>query len=241
MGYLDELQPAELHWEGSVKPQSMRRCIVVIGPSTALFQGLVYALRSRFPAYEIVLSSSSGAFTINKAGVSLVLNYVQALAEIDEAALVQRNFPHASKGLIIGPSVDDLRDIHQLDWENGILPLTLELDVWLAAVTVLLSGGSYYPSARRSPPIRSTPGPYAPEGTDQQRGGLTRREYQVLGMLSQGLQNKLIADRLALSEHTVKVHVHNLIRKLHVHNRTQAAACFRISVSALENESWVNE
>ena len=49
----------------------------------------------------------------------------------------------------------------------------------------------------------------------------------MLGLLSQGLQNKLIADRLELSEHTVKVHVHNLIRKLHVHNRTQAAAVFR--------------
>ncbi|MGH6862017.1 MAG: response regulator transcription factor, partial [Phyllobacterium sp.] len=48
-----------------------------------------------------------------------------------------------------------------------------------------------------------------------------------LELLSEGLQNKIIADRLTLSEHTVKVHVHNLIRKLRVHNRTQAAAVYR--------------
>ncbi|NGP18396.1 response regulator transcription factor [Devosia chinhatensis] len=56
---------------------------------------------------------------------------------------------------------------------------------------------------------------------------LTPRERQVLELLSEGYQNKLIADRMALSEHTVKVHVHNLITKLRVTNRTQAAAALR--------------
>jgi DNA-binding NarL/FixJ family response regulator len=45
--------------------------------------------------------------------------------------------------------------------------------------------------------------------------------------MSDGLQNKIIAVKMELSEHTVKVHVHNIIRKLKVHNRTQAAAVFR--------------
>jgi DNA-binding CsgD family transcriptional regulator len=45
--------------------------------------------------------------------------------------------------------------------------------------------------------------------------------------MSDGLQNKIIAAKMDLSEHTVKVHVHNIIRKLKVHNRTQAAAVFR--------------
>jgi DNA-binding NarL/FixJ family response regulator len=56
---------------------------------------------------------------------------------------------------------------------------------------------------------------------------LSTREGQVLELMSEGLQNKLIAAKMELSEHTVKVHVHNIIRKLKVHNRTQAAAVFR--------------
>lgn len=53
---------------------------------------------------------------------------------------------------------------------------------------------------------------------------LTAREREILTLVSEGYQNKLIADRMALSEHTVKAHVHNLIAKLRVTNRTQAAA-----------------
>ncbi|MBB4052963.1 DNA-binding NarL/FixJ family response regulator [Devosia subaequoris] len=53
---------------------------------------------------------------------------------------------------------------------------------------------------------------------------LTAREREILTLVSEGYQNKLIANRMALSEHTVKAHVHNLIAKLRVTNRTQAAA-----------------
>ena len=38
---------------------------------------------------------------------------------------------------------------------------------------------------------------------------LTAREMQVLEMVSCGLQNKSIAAKFALSEHTVKIHLHN--------------------------------
>jgi DNA-binding NarL/FixJ family response regulator len=56
---------------------------------------------------------------------------------------------------------------------------------------------------------------------------LTAREQEILELLSEGHQNKLIAHRMSLSEHTVKVHVHNLLSKLRVSNRTQAAATYR--------------
>lgn len=53
---------------------------------------------------------------------------------------------------------------------------------------------------------------------------LTTREREVLHMVSKGSQNKIIAAELGLSENTVKIHLHNIIRKLGVCNRTQAAA-----------------
>jgi DNA-binding NarL/FixJ family response regulator len=40
------------------------------------------------------------------------------------------------------------------------------------------------------------------------------------------LQNKVIAAALKLSENTVKIHLHNIIRKLGAHNRTEAAAMY---------------
>lgn len=51
---------------------------------------------------------------------------------------------------------------------------------------------------------------------------LTPRESEVLTMLAEGLSNKAIAQRLHLSEHTVKFHISSLFAKLQVSSRTEA-------------------
>jgi NarL family two-component system response regulator LiaR len=52
---------------------------------------------------------------------------------------------------------------------------------------------------------------------------LTERELEVLRLISQGKSNKEISEELVLSEKTVKTHVSNILQKLHLSDRTQAA------------------
>jgi len=52
---------------------------------------------------------------------------------------------------------------------------------------------------------------------------LTPREREVLQKMSEGLSNRGIALSLCISENTVKAHVTNILRKLHLQNRSQAA------------------
>ena len=52
--------------------------------------------------------------------------------------------------------------------------------------------------------------------------GLSSREYEILQEISNGLSNKEIADKLFVSESTVKTHVSNLFIKLNAKRRTQA-------------------
>ncbi|MCX6034951.1 MAG: response regulator transcription factor [Chloroflexi bacterium] len=52
---------------------------------------------------------------------------------------------------------------------------------------------------------------------------LSERELEVLKLIAQGLTNQEIATRLVRSEWTVRTHVRNILGKLHVANRTQAA------------------
>jgi len=53
---------------------------------------------------------------------------------------------------------------------------------------------------------------------------LTQRELQVLKLIANGLGNNQISQKLVISEHTVKGHVSNILSKLHLADRTQAAA-----------------
>ena len=52
---------------------------------------------------------------------------------------------------------------------------------------------------------------------------LTRRELEVLKLLAIGMYNKEVAEKLEISERTVKNHVSNIFKKLEVTDRTQAA------------------
>ncbi|QSA20767.1 response regulator, partial [Vibrio furnissii] len=55
---------------------------------------------------------------------------------------------------------------------------------------------------------------------------LTDREAQILGEVAKGYRNKQIADRLFISESTVKVHMKSLLKKLRVPSRTAATVLF---------------
>jgi two-component system nitrate/nitrite response regulator NarL len=63
---------------------------------------------------------------------------------------------------------------------------------------------------------------------------LTQREAEILGCLTEGSPNKMIARQLGITEATVKIHVKSLIRKIGVQNRTQAAL-WAIQVGYVKN------
>ena len=60
--------------------------------------------------------------------------------------------------------------------------------------------------------------------TTKDAGGLTARELEVLRLISSGLSNQAIAERLCISEHTVHRHVANTLSKLDVSSRSAAVA-----------------
>jgi DNA-binding CsgD family transcriptional regulator len=54
------------------------------------------------------------------------------------------------------------------------------------------------------------------------RLGLSKREYEILQLITEGLSNQQIADKLYISENTIKKHISNLFLKLDVERRTEA-------------------
>jgi len=58
--------------------------------------------------------------------------------------------------------------------------------------------------------------------SDAALASLSPREKEILKMVADGKPNKIIADELDISEHTVRNHISNIFQKLHVNNRTEA-------------------
>jgi two-component system, NarL family, nitrate/nitrite response regulator NarL len=110
---------------------------------------------------------------------------------------------------------------------RGFLPTNLSLKVLVAALDRVRAGATYVPLILTQP---------VSPGVTSRRAApwcqLTRRQREVLALLAEGLSNKLIAGALATSESTVKAHVKNIIRRLHVANRTQAALLAAAAVAA---------
>lgn len=66
------------------------------------------------------------------------------------------------------------------------------------------------------------PAPFVPDPARLERFGITRREHEILQLIATGLSNREIAERLSVSEHTVKTHASRLLDKLDARRRTQA-------------------
>jgi NarL family two-component system response regulator LiaR len=72
-------------------------------------------------------------------------------------------------------------------------------------------------------PEQEQKAPAPPPATSTAAGELSERELEVLSLIGQGKSNKEIADELVISERTVKSHVSNILTKLDLTDRTQAA------------------
>ena len=64
---------------------------------------------------------------------------------------------------------------------------------------------------------------HSTQSPGEYREALTEREHQILELIVEGLSNVEIADKVYLSENTVKKHVHNILEKFHANNRVGAA------------------
>jgi DNA-binding CsgD family transcriptional regulator len=80
--------------------------------------------------------------------------------------------------------------------------------------------------AMHAGPAAAAAAPPPPAAPTTDIGSLSVREREVLHLVSLGLSNQAIADRLFISEATVKTHLHNISRKVKISNRTSLALFF---------------
>ncbi len=108
----------------------------------------------------------------------------------------------------------------------GFIPKSSDSTLLMNALQLVLAKGVYIPASVLTNPFNASE--TTPKSMLEKKNGtlrelgLSERQIEVLSLMVQGLPNKLIARKLALSEPTVKSHVTAALRALNVGNRTQA-------------------
>jgi DNA-binding NarL/FixJ family response regulator len=118
--------------------------------------------------------------------------------------------------ILVAADCDDPERAHRIlrAGARGFLPASYSLKVLIGALERVRNGGTYVPLTLTEA---------APTAERASWRALTPRQCDVLALIAEGKANKLIADALNMSESTVKAHVKQIIRRLKVANRTQAA------------------
>lgn len=105
---------------------------------------------------------------------------------------------------------------------RGYLPKNHSLSKFMASIHAIERGEAVIPRAMVGRLLDEFSRLASPEEQDG-LGLLTPREIEVLTELGRGRSNRQIAQNLEIAENTVKVHVHNILEKLNLRNRRQAA------------------
>ena len=109
---------------------------------------------------------------------------------------------------------------------KGYILKNSSLDELVQAVQALSQGGAYFSSSMFTKVLQEFTHLARRRDLQEAKGidALTDREKDVLRLVARGATNRDIAEELIITENTVKVHLHNILDKLQLRNRQQAAA-----------------
>ncbi len=146
----------------------------------------------------------------------LILDYhMPGMNGLDGLERAMKEHPTVKVALMSGVANRDVANMAMSRGADGFIPKSLTAASMVNAIKFVLSGERYFPfdfgNAQDETPL------------DSAFSELSERELQTLEQLCIGLSNKEIARILGIQEVTVKLHVKNVLAKLNVANRTQAA------------------
>jgi DNA-binding NarL/FixJ family response regulator len=221
-------------------PRRRSFATILVGKSVLLREGLARILHS---ANFRILASVSCADDVLPSKLQLIqpLLLIVHTGDDFDAAIEQIEL---FRGRHPGGRIVIVADHHRLDelvsafraGANGYFVDVMTCDVFIKSIELVMMGGTVFPPAFPSFVLD-------PEGDHLDEAGprdennqailvtaeppiapqLSPRETSILGYLIEGHSNKCIARKSDISEATVKVHIKAILRKIRVHNRTQAA------------------
>jgi NarL family two-component system response regulator LiaR len=203
------------------------RIRVCIADDHAVVRQGLHAFLASQPDIEVVGEASTGAQAVDlvrelRPGVLLIDLLMPVLDGFEATRQVRATFPETAVIILTAHAAEGqvLRALRA-----GALSYLLkdsEAHEIAAAIRRAARGEASLAPALRSRALQKLAG----RASDHADGlaQLTNRELEVLRLIADGLSNAVIAERLVITEGTVKTHVTNILGKLQLDDRTQAAA-----------------
>jgi DNA-binding NarL/FixJ family response regulator len=207
--------------------------LALVDPAPLMRQSIAAMFARALPEYVIVSAANidellrTGSQALRPALVVINAKSAPVSDPWVQAALEGVKQHLAEAPVVLLSDRNDVEDVINA-LSNGIrgyINPSVEPEVVFAALKLVHAGGTFVPAhAIRAVAVKVHNGPRCTRHQVMAALDLTPRELSVIELLREGTPNKLIATALQMQESTVKVHVRNIMKKLHVSNRTHAAS-----------------
>jgi len=186
---------------------------------------VVQVIRGRFAAFEVLEASSASSLSAALAahpGIELVLLDLTMPGTHGFSALLHVRGAYPQLPVVVISSNDHPRIIRRAQQfgASGFISKAAAADAITAAIEAVMEGDTVFPSMAAE---------LSQEDAElaARLAQLTPHQFKTLLYLADGLLNKQIAQEMGVTEHTVKVHVTAILKKLGCHSRTQVAVLVR--------------
>lgn len=208
----------------SLLSKDLKRPAIVVIHHRAFFRDcFVRCLETSYKSHEIfafeTISAWQGASDQDALEPAIVVFFAESNNPASNIDLQSLETAAAGIPVVIMSDSDDVNYVTRAlkGGVRGYIPTSLPFNVAVEAVRLVEAGGTFVPVS--SLDLNRDKLGTATKANDL----LTQRQLMVVEALCQGMANKQIAYELSMSEHTVKVHLRHIMRKLNARNRTEVA------------------
>jgi DNA-binding NarL/FixJ family response regulator len=172
----------------------------------------------------------------NALAAAVVIVVIDTINESSVADLEFLETHPIANPVVVVSDIDDLNYIVRVlkSGVRGYIPTSLRFNIAVEAVRLVKAGGVFIPASS------FMPGDDEPLVGARNSALLTERQMKVVEEIRHGKANKQIAYELKMSEHTVKVHLRHIMKKLKARNRTEVAVLSETLFSSFRDAPKAN-
>lgn len=201
--------------------------VMLVDDQPLVRNGIASLLRAR--GHEIVAEANNGheaLAILDQVAPDLILMDIRmpGIGGLEATRLIRARYPDMR--IVILTVSDDEQDLFDAvkSGAHSYLLKDLEAPQFFQALEAIQRGEAILPSRLAGRLLEEFRAQAKRVGKTVSTDPLSSREQDILGLVAQGLTNKEVAERLYISENTVKYHMKNILDKLHLQNRAQVIA-----------------